>query len=379
MDNKFRNKNGITLIALVVTIIILLILAGIVLATLSGNSGILNQVAKAKEETEKAEELEKVQLAVTSVMTKGYGTLKDEYINSSFQEELSTNENISGIGPWYYKGKNIRYKISIDGEITILKGNANEITSQDYGKYVNYHTPISTDEENFPLYPSYVKWQILYSDEENVYLIAESTPGKKSFMAIFDNYNNPNGNISDLLKDSNRYSAAKRWLYGFIDKKTNDWYLIPNSTAHSIRSALYLLDSENVWNINYKNEYADYAIGAPTMELMCASYDKIENTNYKEDAYATKYEDKDKVWAGYPCNMNLNLEDKSYLGNKNFSYWLVNPSDYEFNHNLIVDSSSNKIATGYIAHEFYFRPVIRLKSNINLVWNNSSNAYDITQ
>ena len=45
---KFKEKGGITLIALVVTIIILIILAGISISTLTGKNGILNQANSAK-------------------------------------------------------------------------------------------------------------------------------------------------------------------------------------------------------------------------------------------------------------------------------------------------------------------------------------------
>ena len=47
----FKNTKGITLIALVVTIIILLILAGVSIAMLTGNNGVLTQGQRAKEET----------------------------------------------------------------------------------------------------------------------------------------------------------------------------------------------------------------------------------------------------------------------------------------------------------------------------------------
>ena len=53
-----RQKNGITLIALVITIIVLLILAGVSIAMLTGNNGILNQASNAKENTEIATEKE---------------------------------------------------------------------------------------------------------------------------------------------------------------------------------------------------------------------------------------------------------------------------------------------------------------------------------
>ena len=48
-----KKQNGITLVALVITIIILLILAGISIAALS-NTGLFGQAQKAKNETEKA-------------------------------------------------------------------------------------------------------------------------------------------------------------------------------------------------------------------------------------------------------------------------------------------------------------------------------------
>ena len=50
-----RKEKGITLIALVITIIILLILAAVTIGALSGNNGILTNAARAKEETEKAQ------------------------------------------------------------------------------------------------------------------------------------------------------------------------------------------------------------------------------------------------------------------------------------------------------------------------------------
>ena len=46
MKNIRKQENGITLIALVVTIIVLLILAGISIAMLTGQNGILNRAAE---------------------------------------------------------------------------------------------------------------------------------------------------------------------------------------------------------------------------------------------------------------------------------------------------------------------------------------------
>ena len=46
---KSKKNGGITLIALVVTIIVLIILAGVSISMLTGQNGILTRAAKAKE------------------------------------------------------------------------------------------------------------------------------------------------------------------------------------------------------------------------------------------------------------------------------------------------------------------------------------------
>ena len=60
------NEKGITLIALIVTIIVLLILASVSIAMLTGENGILIQAKKAKEETKIASEKEGLLLSVTN-------------------------------------------------------------------------------------------------------------------------------------------------------------------------------------------------------------------------------------------------------------------------------------------------------------------------
>ena len=49
--NKIKKNNGITLIALVITIIVLLILAAVSIAMLTGQNGILSQAQNAKNKT----------------------------------------------------------------------------------------------------------------------------------------------------------------------------------------------------------------------------------------------------------------------------------------------------------------------------------------
>lgn len=60
----FREQKGITLIALVITIIVLLILAGVSIAMLSGENGILSQSRNAKKSQIEGEVSERIKLAV---------------------------------------------------------------------------------------------------------------------------------------------------------------------------------------------------------------------------------------------------------------------------------------------------------------------------
>ena len=60
---KLKENKGITLIALVITIIVLLILAGVTIATLTGDNGILTKTNNAKAQTDEAAEREAIGIA----------------------------------------------------------------------------------------------------------------------------------------------------------------------------------------------------------------------------------------------------------------------------------------------------------------------------
>ena len=104
-ENKvFTTQKGITLIALVITIIILLILAAVTIAALSGENGILSNAARAKQETEKAEILEQIRLDIYGEMADNGGTdpteadierIADNYgdiSGSTFADKILTTE-----------------------------------------------------------------------------------------------------------------------------------------------------------------------------------------------------------------------------------------------------------------------------------------------
>ena len=58
MNEQKRKQQGITLIALVVTIVVLLILAAVSIGMLTGENGIITQAQKSREETIIADEKE---------------------------------------------------------------------------------------------------------------------------------------------------------------------------------------------------------------------------------------------------------------------------------------------------------------------------------
>lgn len=64
-----RNQKGITLIALVITIIVLLILAGVSIAMLTGENGILTNAQEAQKQTAAKEAVEKINIALNAIKT----------------------------------------------------------------------------------------------------------------------------------------------------------------------------------------------------------------------------------------------------------------------------------------------------------------------
>ena len=100
MKEKLKRQNGITLIALVITIIVLLILAGVTIATLTGDNGILTQAQNAKENTKEAESEEEIALIANEwaierhTSSKSLGEFLDEKVEKGKID--SVNKNADG-------------------------------------------------------------------------------------------------------------------------------------------------------------------------------------------------------------------------------------------------------------------------------------------
>ncbi len=126
-----KESNGITLIALVITIIVLLILAGVTIATLTGENGILTRAQNAKNQTEEAEDIEKIRLAVSEAQIgeKGYQKLDQNNLQEAIDNQFNGRNTIvsdNGDGT---------FTVSLDNKMYELKNN--EINELQVDLYIN--------------------------------------------------------------------------------------------------------------------------------------------------------------------------------------------------------------------------------------------------
>ena len=133
MENKTLKNSGITLMALVITIIILLILAGISLNMLAGNNGVINHTISAKEKSEISDEKEHLEVAIVQAMGKhkygsltktGLSTQLDE-IRNSMPTSVESDEELNLLFVTFTNSGRV-YQVNSDGDVTYL-GNLAEL------------------------------------------------------------------------------------------------------------------------------------------------------------------------------------------------------------------------------------------------------------
>ena len=113
---KTNNAKGITLIALVITIILLLILAGVVIKLTLGGNGILKQAEQSNEQYKISEILEKLELEKADLYAKKNGEIPsvNEYIEHLINKGIITSENVWNIDD------NTKH-ITIEGETFLVE------------------------------------------------------------------------------------------------------------------------------------------------------------------------------------------------------------------------------------------------------------------
>ena len=190
-----KAQKGITLIALVITIIVLLILAGVSIATLTGENGILTQANNAKNKTKEAQEEE--------AMLQNYLDILNEKTENS--EETTAK--------WTQEGVTLT-RTNADGTKTQIK----------IGDYVNYnegsytHTPDTakgagtsqtggSNTEGWTLGTSELttqdlKWRVLGLNEKGqLELISETPTTQTLYLANDEGYVNAEDNLKNFCND----------------------------------------------------------------------------------------------------------------------------------------------------------------------------------
>lgn len=84
--NKIKSTKGITLIALVITIIVLLILAGISIVILTGDNGLLNKAKDTKTATEIAKIKEEIQTDISGKQAENEGNISDDTLKGILEK-----------------------------------------------------------------------------------------------------------------------------------------------------------------------------------------------------------------------------------------------------------------------------------------------------
>ena len=93
MEMKVRSESGITIIALVVTIVVLLILAGISLKALTDDFGIIGEAEDARDETKIALEMELLRNAAAQALSKNiYGQIGEEDFREALEDQRGKEE-----------------------------------------------------------------------------------------------------------------------------------------------------------------------------------------------------------------------------------------------------------------------------------------------
>ena len=218
MKNISKVEKGITLIALVITIIVLLILAGVTIATLTGDNGILTKATESKDKTEEGEEEEKVKLSAVGALAKDNGgEIKEQYLDEELANnfgEKGTDYNLEGNEPYTVtiieSGRS--YIINADGTI----GEAVKREGIKVGDYVNYvpdanvegytadklaESITGSNDNTSVITQDSLKWRILNIDASGrVDLISETSTSQKVYFSGARGYNNGVYVINDICR-----------------------------------------------------------------------------------------------------------------------------------------------------------------------------------
>ena len=223
MKRNFNQKKGITLIALVVTIIVLLLLAGVSISMLTGQNGILTRAAESKVKTEEAETQENErmqgyedvinQYAGGKILLKDVEKNPEKYLEKAKTEKKQTNE--------YFVG------IDADGNIVNMDAWRCELTNDKTGVSVKkYNTKYDDGSgrvtEKLPQYVCYLGEKNEYNWENNSYYWNDDTYYGSSNTTYYGNNNTYYGSDNTYNESTKRTVYEVTELDGTFDCSKDD-------------------------------------------------------------------------------------------------------------------------------------------------------------
>ena len=364
--NNLVETKGITLIALVITIIVLLILAGITIASLTGNNGLLARAVAAKEETEKAGAKEQIGTEVLA----SYNT-----IGKLDETMLATNlKHVAGLT--YEDGSAIGDKVELP---TTVKLNGNLYNIYGEGRIEAEETHIYSDETKAKLTEGkYVTYQgkpyiVLYDVNSGygwIEIISES-PLKTVSLGYADTKVKTSDfpyTGSGTMNDNARKAAASyNRLITTLHEEAQEYLSNLADRARCVGSDPKY-PTNDVVSTTYTNEYSYMETYSWNNRF------KVADINYtRGDDTSKPKRDKDQMDG---------LDIAKYTDNTYYAYWLASrdvnadSSDTYFYVPLLINNSnvynfylcrlrSNGISSSF-KPSYGFRPVIRLKSGVKV-------------
>ena len=150
-----KNNKGITLIALIVTIIVLLILAGITVASLSGDNGLIDKTSEAQFRTEIAQYQEDLDLSIIKEEGKNKRGRTNKFNATSY-------DDIKKIIPSFHK----KYENSlvIEEDKLVFKGNNRDLYKLSYEMGLISSDDLLDDEILEELQPFITEWTVAAND-----------------------------------------------------------------------------------------------------------------------------------------------------------------------------------------------------------------------
>ena len=227
---KMREKSGITLITLAVTIIILLILAGITIANITSDNGIIKNANDAKEQTEIAEEKEIVDRATIQAMG---NNKRGNLVEDELQEQLdkitdSGKTEVSDNGEEFevvFVESNRYYTVDKDGNIVeegkiVIDKSPGDITKDENGQDIEEGQPYEIwCIEDLVAFSNMVNGEGIIIENGKAVKINTSTDFSNKTVELKTNLN---------FKSKYSYADSERTDFGDINGNENDGNILMN-------------------------------------------------------------------------------------------------------------------------------------------------------